>query len=197
MRILFLASIICGSCSIAFAADKKSDSDHHYIKAEVLGKLISAGDQKKKLPAVLQVGAVRWQLLLPKSKKFADAIRELEGKEICVTGSVEIRPTRSKSTIRNDRTHGLEFYLRLTSIKYEVLTGKQLNLQVLNPDYVKQIGHYFEIMDANKNGELDRDEWKISRRIGSAFRDAGIRTDRAMSKSDFVKNYLKVFPKKE
>jgi hypothetical protein len=50
---------------------------------------------------------------------------------------------------------------------------------------------YFGMLDRNRDGRIDSDEWQQSRRVRGMFENAGIDL-RDMGQDDFVKNYVRV-----
>lgn len=55
---------------------------------------------------------------------------------------------------------------------------------------VRQGRRFFEMLDTNRDGRVNPDEWSASRRLKPLFEEAGARLDRDMSEQEFLDIYL-------
>jgi hypothetical protein len=72
--------------------------------------------------------------------------------------------------------------------KQEEKQSKENSEEKLNSEAVYLVG----ILDKNKDGLINPDEWSISKKLKPAFEQAGINISQDMSKDDFIANYRKV-----
>jgi hypothetical protein len=56
-----------------------------------------------------------------------------------------------------------------------------------------QARNYFSVMDANKDGRVQPDEWNPPNSIKPAFEKAKIDLTKDMTEKDFIANYIRVF----